>query len=266
VGCSRARPRSGKRIFTRTAEGATRRTRHAVRNCGHPYGSNSAGPAHKIACDRGRQVFGVLTVANLKGGSAKTTSAAFLAHAFHETRAARLCWSTPIPRAPRCAGTASPTGRCPRSAWPPRHYTGQLWGVIDPERWDTVVIDTPPLEERDGIVASTLRVATDVGRADRTDHDGAGPRRPRVSRRSRTPGRPAATKIRWCPFYSPVPSPTRPARKTVREILEGQGRRVLFSTVPRLERYAQAFGRRHPRRRTCPTAARPTRSSGGWGH
>jgi chromosome partitioning protein len=28
----------------------------------------------------------------------------------------------------------------------------------------------------------------------------------------------------------------------VRELLEGQGRRVLFSTVPRLERYAQAFG------------------------
>ncbi|MDQ2707172.1 MAG: ParA family protein [Actinomycetota bacterium] len=181
----------------------------------------------------------VLTIANLKGGSAKTTTAAFLSHALHERgRRVVLVDADPQGSAMRWHGLAD---------WPvpvlglaSTALHRQLWGIIDPERWDTVVIDTPPLEERDGIVAAALRVATDVlvpiaptmmeldrvGPVFKAMEDAAGHRDedPSVAvLLTRTVAHATSTE-------------------TVREILEGHGRRVLYATVPRLERYAQAFG------------------------
>ncbi|HEY2205397.1 MAG TPA: ParA family protein [Pseudonocardia sp.] len=181
----------------------------------------------------------VLTIANLKGGSAKTTSAAFLAHALYERgRKVVLVDADPQGSALRWHGLAG--WPVPVMGLASTALHRQLWGIVDPQRWDTVVIDTPPLEERDGIVASTLRVATDVlvpiaptmmeldrvGPVFKALEDAAG-------RRDEDPS--VAVLLTRTVAHAT-------STETVREILEGQGRRVLYATVPRLERYAQAFG------------------------
>lgn len=102
----------------------------------------------------------VLVVANLKGGTAKTTSAAFLAHAFHELGHELLFVD------------ADPQGSAYRwseiAEWPfpvvrldSTKLHQQLPGVVG-DRYPVVVIDTPPSEDRRGIVISALRAATHV--------------------------------------------------------------------------------------------------------
>jgi len=181
----------------------------------------------------------VLTVANLKGGSSKTTTAAYLAH----TLAGRghrviLVDADPQGSALRWQGLAD--WPVPVIGLPTTTLHRQLWGVVDRDRYDLVVIDTPPLEERDGIVASTLRVATDVvvpmaptmmeldriGPVWRALDDAAGHRDddPTVS----------VLLTRTVPHAS--------STGTIRGVLVDQGRHVLTATIPRREVYAQAFG------------------------
>jgi len=187
----------------------------------------------------------VLAIANLKGGSAKTTSAAFLAHALHERgRRVLLVDADPQGSALRWHGLAG--WPVPVMGLASTALHRQLWGVVDPARWDTLLIDTPPLEERDGIVASALRVSTDVlvpmaptmmeldrvGPVFKAFEDAAGHRDEDLSVSvllTRTVAHAASTE-------------------TVRTILSGHGRRVLYTTIPRLERYAQAFGAQVPER------------------
>jgi chromosome partitioning protein len=181
----------------------------------------------------------VLTAANLKGGTTKTTSVAFLAHALaergHKTividadpQGSALRWQGlagwPVP----VMGLASTT------------LHRQLWGVVDPARFDLVIIDTPPLEERDGIVASALRISTDVI----------------------VPMAPTMMELdRISPVWKAVESaaghrdddptlcvlltrvvPRASSTDAVRGALSDQGRHVLTTTIPRRESYAQAFG------------------------
>src|SRR3954454_1558432 len=106
----------------------------------------------------------VLAVVNRKGGTSKTTTAVFLAHAFHEQAAALLLvGAEPQASALRWSETAAAVGGegfpFPVIALPTRELHKQLPDVIG-NRFDAVVIDTPPLEERAGIVASALRLAT----------------------------------------------------------------------------------------------------------
>jgi chromosome partitioning protein len=187
----------------------------------------------------------VLTIANLKGGSAKTTSAAFLSHALHERgRKVMLVDADPQGSALRWHGLAD---------WPVPAFGlastalhRQLWGVVDRSRWDTVVIDTPPLEERDGIVAASLRVATDILvpiAPTMMELDRVGPVFKALEDAGGYRDEPPNVAVLLTRTVAHATS-----TETVREILEGQGRRVLFSTVPRLERYAQAFGAAIPKK------------------
>lgn len=102
----------------------------------------------------------VLVVANLKGGTAKTCSAAFLAHAFHEHGQQVLFVD------------ADPQGSAYRwsevAEWPlpvvrldSAKLHQQLPGIVG-DRYSAVVIDTPPNETSRGIVVSALRAATHV--------------------------------------------------------------------------------------------------------
>jgi chromosome partitioning protein len=181
----------------------------------------------------------VLALVNLKGGSAKTTSAAFLAHEL-AARGRRVVMVDADPQGSALRWQGLAEWPVPVLGLPSTTLHRQLWGVVDRARYDVVVIDTPPLEDRDGIVASALRVATDivvplaptmmeldrVGPVWRAVEDSAGHRDddPRTAvLLNRTVANASSTDA-------------------VREALTAQDRWVFTQVIPRREVYAQAFG------------------------
>ncbi|WP_091074584.1 ParA family protein [Micromonospora nigra] len=121
----------------------------------------------------------VLTTVNLKGGSGKTTTAAYLAHAFAD-RGRRPIIVDADPQGSAVRWQELGGWPLPAVALPSTTLHRQLAGVVDRNRFDLVVIDTPPLEDRHGIVVSALarryRRPGDDGAVD----DGAGSGRPRL--------------------------------------------------------------------------------------
>lgn len=102
----------------------------------------------------------VIAVINLKGGTSKTTSAVFVAHALHEQgrkvllvdadpQGSALSWCEDAPE-PFPFGVVG---------LPVKDLHRQLQDFIGQDV-NAVVIDTPPLEQKSGIVLSALRVAT----------------------------------------------------------------------------------------------------------
>lgn len=178
----------------------------------------------------------VIATANLKGGTAKTTSSVFLAENFaRRGYRVRLVDADPQQSSLKWEGVSVPVLGLAATT-----LHRQIWGVIDRDAVDVVVIDTPPVEEQRGIVASALRVATDVvipmaptmmeldriGPVWEAIEDAAGHRDadPNVTvLLNRTVANAASTDV-------------------IREALTDGGRTVLTATVPRLELYAQAFG------------------------
>lgn len=186
----------------------------------------------------------VVALVNLKGGSAKTTSAAHLAHALAERgRRVLVVDADPQGSALRWQGLAG--WAVPVMGLASTTLHRQLDGLVDPARWDTVLIDTPPLEERDGIVASALRAATDVivpVAPTMIEVDRLGPVWKAVDD--------AAGHRDYDPLvYVLLNRTVAQAGSTgdIRAVLTDQARDVFAATVPRLERYAQAFGGPVPR-------------------
>jgi chromosome partitioning protein len=104
----------------------------------------------------------VLTIGNVKGGTSKTTSAVFLAHALHE-KGRRVVLVDADPQASAVewsvlAGNSFPFPVMPRTS---RTLYAELDDFLPPGI-DTVVIDTPPVDERQGIVIAAIRAATVV--------------------------------------------------------------------------------------------------------
>lgn len=182
-----------------------------------------------------------LAVVNLKGGTGKTTSAAFLAHALHEAglrtagvdadgeNESFVGWS-------RDAGFPFPVFELVGP-----HLDEKLPGVLGEGRFDACVIDTPPMKERFGIVRGAVRWASHIvvpmaptpmeykrlpavrELIDEALTDRPGPRPVLVVLLTRTVSGAASTEV-W--------------RRQVRE----DGWVVLNPTVGRLERFSQAYG------------------------
>lgn len=184
----------------------------------------------------------IITVSNLKGGSTKTTTVAFLAHALAEqgrrvlivdadpqasiTRWAEMAdWAIPV--------RGMPSGRL--------HVPGV--GVdMEASGHDVVVIDTPPTEKERGIVESAIRAATHV----------LVPLAPTSAEVERMPvvremiddlahlGRHAAPPEAAAMFTRT--NARAVANTEYRELLESEGWRVLRAHVGQLQRFAQSFG------------------------
>jgi chromosome partitioning protein len=180
----------------------------------------------------------IITVANLKGGSTKTTSAVFLAHALKEAglnvigvdadpeNQSFIKWSDraefPFP----VISMAVPS------------LNRKLPGVV--EDYDAVVIDTPPLSESKNIVTSAARIATHllIPMAPTTmEYERIDSMIELLSEieplRDQMPA--AAVILTRC-----IANAT--STDVFRELVSGMGLTVLRPNVARLERYAQAFG------------------------
>ncbi|MGH3924838.1 MAG: AAA family ATPase [Pseudonocardiaceae bacterium] len=101
----------------------------------------------------------IVTTANLKGGSTKTTSAVFASHVLAE-RGQRVLLVDADPQGSAlrwheyAGGFPFPVVRLDSG-----RLHRDLIGITG-DRYDAVVIDTPPLEDHKGIVVSAIRAAT----------------------------------------------------------------------------------------------------------
>lgn len=170
-----------------------------------------------------------LTVANLKGGTAKTTTAAFLAHCLPNVLAVDADPAGSLYRWSQAGWTV------PAVELPVKNLHTRIPGISG--KYDWVVIDTPPLDDQAGIVYSALRAADVVV----------------------VPVSPTTMEMdRLAPILDAVEMVarqkvivrillTRTTHRTTsignaRQLLTEHGLTVLPTVVPRLERYAQAFG------------------------
>lgn len=101
----------------------------------------------------------VLAVANFKGGSGKTTTAAWLAHALVESGLDTFVVDAD-PQQSMTQWAALADWQLPVAGLAMVNLHSRLAGVTGAR--DIAVIDTPPLEDHRGIVTSALRAATHV--------------------------------------------------------------------------------------------------------
>ncbi len=183
----------------------------------------------------------ILAFINLKGGTTKTTSSVFTAHVLHEQgrrvlfvdgdpQASALSWNEDAPDGFPFTVIGLPTNKL--------HNELQDFAA----GYDAVVIDTPPLEQKSGIVVAALRIATvaivptaptpteykRVARVAEVIDDAAG---------LRLDGNPV-------PFAVLLTRTVANAASTAiwRDRLTEDGRLVLRANVGRLEQFSQADG------------------------
>lgn len=103
----------------------------------------------------------VIAVINLKGGSTKTTTTAFLGAAFHEAGMQVLGVDADGENESLASWQAAADFPWPVVGMAVPNLHKQLPGVAG-DRYDVVVIDTPPMTAQRGTVLSAVRFATHV--------------------------------------------------------------------------------------------------------
>jgi len=194
----------------------------------------------------------IWTITNLKPGTAKTTSAVWLAHALHEAGHRVLLIDADPGGARSKYGAEAFDGLGSAGRWDDRAGGFPVDVISNPSRdlhkilprvaadYDVTVIDSPPIEDHQGIAVSALRVA-DV---------------------AVIPVAPTTAEIdRMAPVLAVIADiePLRAAPLTVcvllnrtvanaastaeaAEVLTAQGYRMLTTRIPRLELFAQSHG------------------------
>ena len=102
----------------------------------------------------------ILTVANLKGGTAKTTTTVLLGHAINRAGLS-VAMVDADPQESLTSWSDKAGFEIPVVANPVTKLHTKLSGIFG-NRFDVIVIDTPPLDEQAGIVYGALRAATSV--------------------------------------------------------------------------------------------------------
>lgn len=187
----------------------------------------------------------VIAVANLKGGTGKTTSAGYLAHAFQHDLKRSVIIVDADPQESVKDWAELSDWSVPTITLPSKQLHRRLAGIVG-QAYDVVIIDTPPFspQTRDemekpppGIVHSALKVADVVV----------------------IPMAPTMAELRRvAPTLRAIQDAARPGQdvrfllnrvvnragstKAIRDVLIAQGSRVLQAQIPRLEPLAQSLG------------------------
>jgi chromosome partitioning protein len=182
-----------------------------------------------------------IAVVNLKGGSTKTTTAGYLCAAFHEAgmRTIGVDADGENESLQGWQAAADLPFAVVNMAVPNLHK--QLPGVVG-DRYDVVVIDTPPMRAQRGTVISAARVATHV----------IVPMAPTPIEYDRLPVvrellddvadlRPDGMAPRFAVLLTRT-KPRAASTRTYRELITEDGVTVLNAQVGSLERFAQAWG------------------------
>jgi chromosome partitioning protein len=179
----------------------------------------------------------VITVTNLKGGSAKTTSTAYLAHAFAAQGKSVLIIDAD-PQGSSLRWSEQGEWEIPTISMPVKNLHTRLAGIVPPSI-DIVIIDTPPLDEQAGIVYSALRAADTI----------IVTMAPTMLEFERLPDVWAAIDEMEVLRDTP-PAVAVLLNRTItnanstpmfRDLITDSGRKVLTTTIPRREPIAQAF-------------------------
>ncbi|MBT2272692.1 ParA family protein [Rhodococcus qingshengii] len=184
----------------------------------------------------------VFTVTNLKGGSTKTTTAAYLLHALHEAGLNVLGVDADGENESLLNWQTLGDWPFPVIGMPVNNLHKQLPGIAN-NKYDAVVIDTPPMKEQRGIVLSSMRIATHV----------ICPLAPTTMEFSRLPAvrelLEEANDLRSDGTADPIFAvlltrtiPNASSTEVFREMITEAGDHVLRATVGRREQFAQAFG------------------------
>lgn len=183
----------------------------------------------------------VIAVMNLKGGSGKTTTAGFLCAAFHEAGMRVLGVDADGENESLQGWQEAADLPFPVITLAVSNLHKQLPGIVG-DRYDVVVIDTPPMKAQRGTVLSAARVATHaiVPMAPTPiEFDRLSAVRELLADAAdvRPDGQP--------PLFAVLLTRVKPraaSTRVYRELLTEDGIPVLKSQVGNLERFAQAWG------------------------
>jgi chromosome partitioning protein len=175
-----------------------------------------------------------VTFANLKPGTGKTTSAVWLAHAFHEAgHGVLLVDADPAESAVQWSDLASGFPfRVARMARADLH--AKVGAYARPG--DVVIIDSPQIEDHAAIARSAMQAAGEIVMPvapTPIEIARSAPMRAEVAK--------AGSAARMCVLLNRCIANAN-STGDAREALAGLGYGVLSYTVPRLELYAQSFG------------------------
>lgn len=181
----------------------------------------------------------VITVANPKGGTAKTTTAAYVAHALAAAGLDTLAIDADGENESLLRWSELGEWDLPVIALPSATLHKRIAAVAKP--FDAVVIDTPPMDESaGGVVTSALRAASHVCvpcAPTAMDFDRIGAVRDLVGDLAPLRDELPAVAVLLTQVVASAASGAAYA-----ELIAGAGLPVLPTRIPRLERFAQAFG------------------------
>jgi chromosome partitioning protein len=180
-----------------------------------------------------------VAIVNLKGGSAKTTTTAFMLHVLHEMGLRTLGVDADGENESLADWQAAADWPIPVVGMAVPNLHKQLPGVVG-DRYDAVGIDTPPMREQRGTVVSALKLATHV----------VIPIAPTSMEHKELPKVRAVieevNEVRDAPPVVAVLltrcSPRAASTGVYRNLIAEDGLTVLKAQVNRSERYAQAYG------------------------
>ncbi|NKY60914.1 ParA family protein [Nocardia flavorosea] len=180
----------------------------------------------------------VIVMVNLKGGSGKTTSAAWILHALHESGLSVLGVDADPENESLIGWSQLAEWDVPVIAMPVANLHRQLPGVIAPSI-DVVVIDTPPMTDSRRIVKSAAKLATHIVcpmAPTGMEYDRLGAVRELVTEISDDADVPPDFAVLFNRVIANAAS-----TGVYREIIQTDGVRVLNPPIPRKEVYAQSY-------------------------